>query len=48
MHVGACDRDVGNLFSHDTARVFVLAQAGKARMPQMTVWCPLGKFDLRE
>jgi hypothetical protein len=34
------------LFACDAAWVFVVAQADKARVSQVTVWCPLLELDL--
>jgi hypothetical protein len=32
--------------SHNRARVFIVSQADETGVPEMRVWCPLGKLDL--
>ncbi len=41
-----CDLYRSGALPHHLAGVFVFTQTDVARMPEVTIWCPLGELDL--
>jgi hypothetical protein len=47
VHTAVNDRLVFD-FPHNVAGLFIVSQSDKGRVPQVTVWRPLGKLYLRD